>query len=353
MHLSPTDNHRYLMSQMTPTLRFDGGDVDRWRTRLRLSLRRLLGDTPGERCDLRPRRLWMRDHPLGTIEKVVFSSEPHADVPAYVCLPRDAAPPYPLFICLQGHSTGMHNSIAVQREDETQPRHVEGDRDFAIGCMQRGIAALCIEQRSLGERIEKQQAHVCSHNSCHDAFVQALMLGRTLLGERVFDVDRAIDYLATRSDVDMSRIAVMGNSGGGTTSIYAAATLRRISFAMPSCAFCTFRESKMALYHCSCGYLPGILKYADMADVLGLFAPQPVVVVAGHDDKIIPLPGVQNAFRQLKRIYRAMGAEERCHLVVGSEGHRFYADDAWPVMLKEIKRSQRTKASSRRPESRG
>ncbi len=30
MTLSPSENHRYLMSQINPTLRFDGGDVKKW-----------------------------------------------------------------------------------------------------------------------------------------------------------------------------------------------------------------------------------------------------------------------------------------------------------------------------------
>ncbi len=334
--LSPSKHHRHIMDKIDMPLSYNGSELKPWQQRLRSRLLKSLGDMPVKRVPLNVKRLWTHSHPLGYIEKIVFTAEPHCDVPAYVCIPKDVAPPFPFMICLQGHSTGMHNSIAVQQNDEMKPLKVEGDRDFAIGCMRRGIAALCIEQRSLGERIEKEQSHVCSYNSCHDAFVQSLMLGRTLLGERVFDVDRAIDYLATRDDVDMHRIGVMGNSGGGTTSIYAAATLRRLSFSMPSCAFCTFLESKMTLYHCSCGYLPGIYKYAEMADVLGLFAPRPVVIVAGKDDAIIPLTGVYKAFRQLKRIYRSVGAEEHCHLIVGKEGHRFYADDAWPVMMREV-----------------
>jgi pimeloyl-ACP methyl ester carboxylesterase len=78
--------------------------------------------------------------------------------------------------------------------------------------------------------------------------------------------------------------------------------------------------------------VPGILKAADMADVLGLFAPRPVVVVAGRDDSIFPIDGVRSAFEQLRHIYVAAGAEEACQLVVGEGGHRFYAADAWPVM---------------------
>jgi len=230
----------------------------------------------------------------------------------------------------------MHNSIAVEREDEHKPNKVEGDRDFGLGCMCRGIAALCIEQRSLGERRERMQKTI-SPNGCHDAFVQALMLGRTLIGERVYDVDRGIDYLASRTDVDMKRIGVMGNSGGGTASVYAAALLPRIRFAMPSCSFGSYRDSKMALYHCACGYIPGILVYAEMADVMGLFAPRPVVIVGGKQDPIVPSISVRRAFSKLKRIYKAAGAEKHCHWVEGPDGHRFYADLAWPVMLEELR----------------
>lgn len=323
------------MSQTNQSLGFGGGDVRQWQNRLRRKLRSLVGDMPRERCDLRPRSLWKRKHPLGTIEKVAFTSEPYADVTAFVCLPANATPPYQFFICLQGHSTGMHNSIAVQRDDNTLPHKVKGDRDFALGCMQRGIAALCIEQRSFGERREQKQEHTSFHG-CHDATMHALMLGRTILGERVYDVDRSIDYLAWRGDADMKSIGVMGNSGGGTITVFSAALLPRISLAMPSCFFCTFQDSLMSIYHCMDNYIPGLLKYAEMSDVMGLFAPKPVVIVAGKEDPIFPIKATRGAFRQLRKIYKACGAQEHCHLVVGEGGHRFYADDAWPVMLEEI-----------------
>jgi dienelactone hydrolase len=333
---SPSRVHHAAMKDLVPELHYDGSDIASWQRKLRRRLIRLLGDQPAERAPLRPRRLWRREHPLGIIEKVVFTGERHADVPAYVCLPASARPPYPFMIALQGHSTGMHNSIGVQFEDETQPKAIEGDRDFGIGCMRRGIAALCIEQRAFGERGEQLQQARASH-PCHDAAMHSLMLGRTLIGERVYDVDRAIDYLAARGDADVARLGVMGNSGGGTISLFAAAVLPRIRFAMPSCYFCTFKASIMSIYHCSDNYVPGLLKVAEMSDILGLFAPRPVVVVAGRDDPIFPIKGVRQGFRDLRRIYAACGAERHCHLVVGNGGHRFYADDAWPVMLNEIK----------------
>lgn len=334
-HLSPSEYHRSTMDKMEQRLRYDGGDVVRWQRRLRRKLRELVGDWPKGKVPLNVRSIWKRNHELGAIEKIVFRSEPYSDVPAYVCLPKAVEPPYTFMICLQGHSTGMHNSIGVDREDETKTIKVTGDRDFAIGCMKRGIAALCIEQRSFGERREQKQEQVSPHG-CHDAVMHSLMLGKTLIGERVYDVDRGIDYLASRGDADMKRIGVMGNSGGGTISVFSAALLPRIAFAMPSCYFCTFRDSILSIYHCADNYIPGLLKYAEMSDVLGLFAPKPVVVVAGKKDTIFPIEATQKAFRKLKKIYAACGAGNRCHLVVGKEGHRFYAEEAWPVLLKEL-----------------
>ena len=335
-HLSPSVHHRHVMDNTEQLLAYDGGDVRAWQQKLRRKLRQLIGDMPRERAPLNVRTLWKREHELGAIEKLAFTSEPYADVLAYMCVPRDVTPPYTAMVCVQGHSTGMHNSIAVDYETNTKPIGVAGDRDFALGCLRRGIAALCIEQRSFGERKELVQEHVSPHG-CHDATMHALMLGQTLIGERVYDVDRGIDYLAARGDVDLGRLGVMGNSGGGTISLFSAALLRRIRFAMPSCYFCTFRDSIMSIYHCADNYVPGLYKYAEMADVMGLFAPRPVVIVAGKTDEIFPIKGVRKAFRDLKRIYRAAGAEQHCHLVVGDGDHRFYADEAWPVMLKELR----------------
>ena len=332
---SPSVHHGHMMDTLEPSMTYRNDDLKPWQQKLRRKVRQLVGDMPEERVSLNVRTVWKRDHPLGSIEKIVFTSEPGADVPAYVCLPKGQVPPYTFFICLQGHSTGMHNSIAVARDDNSEPIEVPGDRDFGLGCMKRGIGALCIEQRSFGERRERVQQKTSAHG-CHDATMHALMLGRTLLGERVYDVDRGIDYLLSRGDAHSERIGVMGNSGGGTISLFSAALLPRIAYAMPSCYFCTFRDSVMSIYHCADNYVPGLLKYAEMADVMGLFAPRPVVIVAGKEDGIFPVAGVRKAFRHLKEIYTAAGASQRCHLVVGNGGHRFYAEEAWPVMLEEI-----------------
>lgn len=337
--LSPSIFHLRLMRDNPPDMAYTTGDVAAWQRKLRRKVADLTGFSrmPARRAALKPRTLWRREVEQGTIEKIIFTAEPGADVPAYVCLPPHARPPYSFVICLQGHTTGMHVSIGVQREDETKPFPVEGDRDFAIQAMNNGFAALCIEQRAFGYRREQHQEQ-CSPHPCHDAVMHALMLGRTLVGERVFDVDRGIDYLATRGDADMKRIGVMGNSGGGTATIFSAALLKRIAFAMPSCSACNFADSLMRIYHCGDNYVPHILRHAEIGDVLGLFAPRPLVVVAGKTDTTFPLHGTRAAFRTLDRIYTAADARGQCKLVLGNAGHRFYAAPAWKALRQLLAR---------------
>lgn len=335
-YLSPSDVHQHLMKQVTPSLQFDGGNLKTWQRKLRIKVKKLTGydRMPKERCALKPKVLLSKETPYGTIEKICFTSEPKAEVTAYFCLPKDVKGPIPCMIALQGHSTGMHHSIGVERNEEAKNIMVEGDRDHGLRCMKEGVAALCIEQRSFGERRELKQEN--TKGMCHEASMHAIMLGRTLIGERVYDVDRGIDYLATRKEIDIKKVGVMGNSGGGTISVFAAALLPRLCMAVPSCYFCTFKDSIMSIHHCTCNFVPDLYNFADMSDIMGLFAPKPVVVVAGKEDPIFPIKATRKAFRDLQKIYDSAGAKQHCHLIVGQQGHRFYADQAWPFIKKEL-----------------
>ena len=108
--LSPSLHHRQLMDSTSPSMSFDGGDVAEWQANLRPIVRSLVGMPSGDRIALNPRTLWKRDVPHGSIdgsiEKIVFHSEPGSDIVAFLCLPKNATPPYPFFICVQGHTTG-------------------------------------------------------------------------------------------------------------------------------------------------------------------------------------------------------------------------------------------------------
>ncbi len=309
-----------------------GMNFSEWRSSARRELTDLLGIADllaAPRCAQNPRSIWKRENGLGTIEKIAFQSEEGFENKIYVCIPHGVRPPYRAFLCLQGHSTGMHNSIGVDWRDEQTPIHVEGDRDFALECMRRGIPAVMLEQRYMGENSTDPERK----SACYQPAMRALLRGRTALGERVFDVDRTIDYLASRGDFDLSHLGILGNSGGGTTSMFAGAVLPRLTHILPSCSFSTFADSIGAMYHCSCNYVPGLLLYGESADVLGLIAPRPLVIVSGNADEIFPLEPAIRQFARLREIYAAAGAPGRCRHVIADGGHRFYAEDSWKAML--------------------
>ena len=165
--------------------------------------------------------------------------------------------------------------------------------------------------------------------------MSALLYGRTLIGERVFDISRAIDVLSANfSFIDADKIACMGNSGGGTATIYASAIDERIKVSMPSCALCTYKDSIGSVKHCVCNFIPNIALDFDMGDLCGLIAPRKLIAVSGAEDRIFPHDGVAECIDIACEYYRAAGAPESYEWIEGPEGHRFYADLAWPVFHK-------------------
>ena len=280
---------------------------------------------------LKPETLWTRDFGWGKVEKLRFEYEPGEFGCAYFCVPAGAKPPYRVMICLQGHSSGMHTSIAVKWEDEKTPIPVKGDRALAVLWAKRGFASLCIEQRGMGERsYVKAKGRI----NCPLVMYQSLLIGRVLLGDRVLDIDCAIDYLKTRSDVDKDFLGITGNSGGGTAAMFAGALLPRLTHVMPSCAFCSFRGSIGSRRHCACNYVPDLLFFGEAADVLGLAAPRKVVVINGVKDPGFPIGDSKREFERLKKIYSAAGAPGNVIHAVGKEGHRYYMKEAFEAFEK-------------------
>jgi dienelactone hydrolase len=328
---SPSQYHLNLMARTPREFAWAGQELRPWQESLRARLGDLLGRFPAERVHPNVEELEREETDDYVRLKLVFTAEDCADVPAHLLVPRHVRPPLPAMVCLQGHSPGMHLSVGQARDDADREA-LAGDRDFAVQAVRNGFVALAIEQRCFGERAERAQDE-SRERGCLDAVFHSLMLGKTVLGERVWDVMRAIDLLQEQPEVDSGRIACMGESGGGTVTFYAACLDQRIRLAVPSCCLCTYAESIMRIQHCGDNYVPGILRVAEMGELAGLIAPRKLLVVAGEQDDIFPIAGVREACRQAEAIFTAAGCEDGLRLVVGPDGHRFYAEQAWPHIL--------------------
>ena len=329
--LSPSYFHTRQMRRMPKPLAFNpAAPFERWRAQVRRTLTTLLGPVERETGPVSARVLSEEERPGYLLQKISFRTLPDVLNIAYLLIPEKRQGRVPAVICLQGHSTGCHISIGKPIYPQDR-KSIGGGRDIAVQAVRRGYVALALEQRCFGERRERLQKVVSPHG-CHDAVMHSLMLGRTMIGERVSDVMRAVDFLTQQEFVDPCAIVCTGNSGGGTVTFYAACLDRRISVAAPSCAFCAWEDSIMRIYHCADNYVPRGLCSFGMEDLACLIAPRPLVVIAGAEDPIFPLAGVKKAFSTVRRIYCRAGAPDRAVLAVGKEGHRYYPDLAWPLI---------------------
>jgi dienelactone hydrolase len=321
-------------------LRFNartGSGARTWQSRLRRHLIRLMGGFPRRKCDLAPEVLDRRRMDGYTREKITFWSRPGLRVIGYLLLPDTFRAPGPAMICLPGHGRGVDDIIGIAEDGSQRAQWGEYQNDFALQAVANGFAALAIEQLGFGyRRDERARAGGAGNSSCQPAAGAALLLGETMIGWRVYDAMRAMDYLLTRPEVDGSRVGCVGISGGGTTTLHAAAVDTRIALAFVSGYFNTIRDSIFSISHCMDNYIPGILQYAEMWEIAGLIAPRPLFVESGTKDGIFPVAATRRAFAELKKIYRAFGAEDRLGLHVFQGEHAFNGKQGWKFTRRHL-----------------
>lgn len=324
-NLDPTQYIDGLYQEFVPPMpELNTESIINWQSDLRSTLTNLLGGFPQEKCQLRPQEenpVYLNGY---SRQRIRFTSRKGLDVTAYLLKPADYSPETALIICIHGHGCGAYSVIGL--EANGSPRAIQNPhRDFALQCVQHGYAALAIDQICFGTRREHTAREKgLEYNSCSPTAGSALLLGQTAIGWRVYDIIRTIDYIETRDDLNPTRIGIMGLSGGGTSSLYAAALEPRIKAAVISGAFCPFKDSIMAMEHCICNYVPGILKHAEMWHIAGLIAPRGLFIETGNKDPIFPTEGVLYAYDKVKDIYDALNAGDMIGIEVFDGDHFFY-----------------------------
>lgn len=270
--------------------------------------------------------------------RYVFESEKDCFVPCYLLIPRTHKEKYPVCICLQGHTTGFHVSIGVQKHEQDEKSLKTST--FAIDAVKRGYAALCIEQRGMGERTTREERrHPALTCGCYHTAMTALLLGRTLIGERVWDVSKGIDSLQYfQAKLDLEDISLVGNSGGGTATYYSACYDTRIKVAAPTCSISTYRDSIGDMWHCSCNYIPGIARYFDMGELSALIAPRKLIVGNGEVDPIFPLSGRDEVGEVIQKIYEKEGVSQRCRFLVFADKPHYFEKESVFSAIDEMRK---------------
>jgi pimeloyl-ACP methyl ester carboxylesterase len=305
--------------------------VDEWQAELRAKLRDCLGVQP-ELIEPEAHLLESTRHDDYVRERWVLRTETDFWLPFYLLLPKNSIGRMPTVIALNGHGPGKSRTVGIASALAEEEIIRDGHEDYGLQAVREGYIAFCPDQRGFGEATDEDHLNQPYHVSCQYSAGRSLMLGRSLLGERIWDVSRTIDWLNTRADVEPGRIACVGHSGGGTAALFASALEPRIKAAVVNGYLCSWGRSIYAVGHCPCNYVPNLAQYADCGDIGGLIAPRPLLINAGEQDDIFPIDGAQDAYETVLAAYAESGAADRTQFYVGPDGHRFYPEPVWPFL---------------------
>lgn len=214
---------------------------------------------------------------------------------------------------LYHHTHGGHYAQGCDELTEGH-RHTDVAESWAHSLTRAGFAALSIDAWCFGAR---------SHSTEHDTVKACLWQGRTLWGLMLYDAVRAVDYLATRSDVDATRIASVGMSMGSSMAWWLAAMDTRIKLCAEQCGltdYAALLAQKSLSEHNFYYYVPGLLRLCNSPDILALIAPRPHLACVGSEDP--KTPGFAQIDAHLRTAYAAAGAPQAWRLHVEPVGHR-------------------------------
>ncbi|MEO8128583.1 MAG: acetylxylan esterase [Bryobacteraceae bacterium] len=247
------------------------------------------------------------------VDKLVYESQPGFHVAANLYIPTTGKPPYPAVLFQMGHAPNGKASPTYQR--------------CCQGLVQLGYVVLGFDPMGQGERIYYPdasgiQTRLPSADEEHSlAGRQMLLTGDSATRMQTWDAVRSLDVLASHPQVDPSRIATSGQSGGATLSMFLVAVDDRIAASV----VCSGNTENVA---CRDFIPPGSTDDAeqdfpgsaplgwDRWDLFYPFAPKPMLITVSDKDffgTYSPnyLTSGWEEFQKLKKVYDVMGHGDR------------------------------------------
>jgi len=271
-------------------------------------------------------------------EKIFFNTTPWFRVPAYVLIPKKFTGKRPAIIDLHFHAGsfvfGKEKVMPVRNPHPALVElkaHVSEGRSTSEELVRRGYVVISIDRFYFGERrtifddlrlggmdlqrysVEDVLAANRRAGRGESTLVKSLFwAGTTWHGIAHWDDIRTVDYLVSRPEVDASRIGCMGISMGSDRTNYLCALDDRIACAASVGWVATLRHLIRSHIdtHSFSHFLPGLTRYLDLPDVLGAFAPKPLLVVQCARDSLYTPESMREAVVKLEKIYAKAGATE-------------------------------------------
>lgn len=321
-------------AELAPEFKAPGSKAawEKQRRQIRVELWELLGKLPP-----RPRRpvvqtLSRQERDGYTVERFQFDNGAGATVPGCLILPKGVIGKAPAILYCHWHG----GEYGIGKEELFQGRHTPVTPGPALA--QRGYVVLGIDSYCFGERngqgpggpAEKGQEGEWSASKFN------LWVGRTLWGMILRDDLMALDYLASRPEVDPERLGVMGMSMGATRAWWLMALDQRLKTGVPVCCLTRYRnliEHGLLKAHGIYYFVPHLLNHFDAEAIVSLIAPRPVLFLDGDQDGTSPVDGIHAIERAVRPVYDLYGKSEEFQSVVyAGQGHS-YTPEMWDRTL--------------------
>lgn len=243
----------------------------------------------GRSLPLNPTEIRVENRTDYLLKEVEINSTANRRIRVIVTFPLLTNGPWPAVVCIHGHGG---KPFSVYEKDSPY-------KGFATELAKRNYVTI---------------APVVSQHEVYE-------VGRTLMGERLWDAMRCVDYLASQISIDSARIGCAGLSLGGEMTMWLGAMDPRIK-ATVSSGFLT-RMDQLEQGHCLCWKVPGLRELVDFTDIYSLIAPRPLLCQNGlkepPTDFTVEL--ATEAYKEIKVIYYNFSMPDNITLIAHPEGH--------------------------------
>ena len=266
-------------------------------------------------------------------QKIAFNINAYSRITAYLLIP-DGKGPFPTVNALHDH--GAHLFIGKEKmirpfftpEEQDAPakqalcQEILDDADAwarqlydsqYVGdyLAKHGYVVLSIDAPMWGERGRKEGV---DRNKYDLIAGNMMMLGRDLSAFMTYDDISSTEFLASLPMVDAKRIGCVGCSMGAYRSWMLSALSDRIKAAASICWMITTdaqltrrfgRKENGGFANC----IPALRQYLDYPHIASLACPKPMLFINGTKDKLFPVPGVEDAFAEMHKVWKSQGAD--------------------------------------------
>jgi cephalosporin-C deacetylase-like acetyl esterase len=244
------------------------------------------------------------------IEKLHYQSRPGLYVTGNLYRPRKAAGKLPAVLYVCGHSGRGRdgNKTAFQ--------------DHGLWFAHNGYVCLVIDTLQLGE------VPGIHHGTYREGRWWWQARGYTPAGVECWNGIRGLDYLVSRPEVDATRLAVTGISGGGAATFWIAAADERVRCAVPVSGMSdleSYVTNKVINGHCDCMFLVNTYGW-EWTTIAALVAPRPLLFCNSDNDRIFPMDGNRRIIARLRRLYKLYDKPDLVDDYVSEGGHDYRPD---------------------------